>query len=119
MRYPAVNCCRPQAAAEEAGSSRYFTQWVQLLRELDKARDRIEAATKHNCSAALGFAFVEGALVRALVDGDWILLDEINLAPPEMLDCLSGLLGSNRGSLTLSERGYVLLLFILQIVMGL
>lgn len=30
------------------------------------------------------FAFREGALVRALRDGDWVLLDEINLAPSEV-----------------------------------
>ena len=30
------------------------------------------------------FAFVEGALVRALREGWWLLLDEINLAPAEV-----------------------------------
>uniref|UniRef100_F6H5X0 Midasin n=1 Tax=Vitis vinifera TaxID=29760 RepID=F6H5X0_VITVI len=29
------------------------------------------------------FQFVEGAFVTALRNGDWILLDEVNLAPPE------------------------------------
>lgn len=30
------------------------------------------------------FAFQEGALVQALRHGAWLLLDEINLAPPEV-----------------------------------
>ena len=30
------------------------------------------------------FAFVEGALVRAVREGWWLLLDEINLAPAEV-----------------------------------
>lgn len=34
-----------------------------------------------------------------------MLLDEINLATAETLECLSGLLESNSGSLTLLERG--------------
>lgn len=37
--------------------------------------------------------------------GEWVLLDEINLASAETLECLSSLLESNAGSLTLLERG--------------
>ena len=51
------------------------------------------------------FAFVEGALVTALREGHWILLDEINLAPAETLERLNGVLESRRGSVVLSERG--------------
>lgn len=38
------------------------------------------------------FAFVEGALVSALSSGDWLLLDEVNLAPAETLERLAGVL---------------------------
>ena len=51
------------------------------------------------------FAFVEGALVTALREGRWILLDEINLAPAETLERLGGVLESAHGSVVLSERG--------------
>jgi midasin len=51
------------------------------------------------------FAFVEGALVTALKEGRWILLDEINLAPAETLERLGGVLESAHGSVVLSERG--------------
>ncbi|TBU59248.1 midasin [Dichomitus squalens] len=51
------------------------------------------------------FAFVEGPLVRALRNGDWILLDEINLATPETLESISGLLHGPTASITLTEQG--------------
>jgi midasin len=38
------------------------------------------------------FAFVEGALVTALREGHWLLLDEINLAPVETLERLASIL---------------------------
>lgn len=37
--------------------------------------------------------------------GHWILLDEINLAAAETLECLSGLLEGNTRSLVLLDRG--------------
>ncbi|XP_054990862.1 midasin [Sorex araneus] len=54
---------------------------------------------------ALLFAFVEGTLVQAVKKGEWILLEEINLAAPETLECLSGLLEGSSGSLVLLDRG--------------
>ena len=68
------------------------------------------------------FAFVEGPLVKALRSGDWysriifvglvflthrnrILLDEINLASTETLECISSLLQSGTSSITLTEQG--------------
>ncbi|KZT67287.1 hypothetical protein DAEQUDRAFT_812985 [Daedalea quercina L-15889] len=51
------------------------------------------------------FAFVEGLLVKALRSGDWILLDEVNLATPETLECVSSLLHSPTASITLTEQG--------------
>ncbi|KAF7722956.1 AAA ATPase midasin [Apophysomyces ossiformis] len=53
------------------------------------------------------FNFMEGSLVKAVRRGDWILLDEINLATTETLECLSGLLQDAQGSLLLTERGDV------------
>ncbi|KAG0703770.1 P-loop containing nucleoside triphosphate hydrolase protein [Suillus ampliporus] len=51
------------------------------------------------------FDFVEGPLVKALRAGDWILLDEINLASPETLECITGLLRGPTASITLTEQG--------------
>ncbi|KAF7309703.1 Midasin [Mycena indigotica] len=56
-------------------------------------------------SGKFAFGFVEGPLVKALRSGDWVLLDEINLASPETLECISSLLHSPTSSITLTEQG--------------
>ena len=43
--------------------------------------------------------------MTALKAGHWVLLDEINLASAETLECLSGLLESASGSVVLADRG--------------
>jgi len=52
---------------------------------------------------------MQGMLVMALKAGHWVLLDEINLASAETLECLSGLLESSIGSVVLADRGSVAL----------
>jgi midasin len=42
------------------------------------------------------FYFNEGFLVKAVKEGFWIILDEINLAPSEVLEALNRLLDDNR-----------------------
>ena len=50
------------------------------------------------------FSFVEGSLIKALRRGDWLLLDEINLAAADTLESISGLIREG-GSITLPEKG--------------
>jgi len=50
------------------------------------------------------FSFVEGSLVKALKRGDWLLLDEINLAAADTLESIAGLIREG-GSITLPEKG--------------
>lgn len=83
-----------------------LSEWERLNQDIQQLRKQ-----KKNAESALAFRFVEGALVQALRNGDWVLLDEINLATPETLECLCGLLESSSGSLVLMEKGYVTLLF--------
>ena len=40
--------------------------------------------------------FSDGLLVRALRNGDWLVLDELNLAPTDVLEALNRLLDDNR-----------------------
>jgi midasin len=40
--------------------------------------------------------FQEGILVQALREGHWIVLDELNLAPTDVLEALNRLLDDNR-----------------------
>ena len=58
-------------------------------------------------ASGFAFSFVEGALVKALRKGDWVLLDEINLASSETLQRLNSLLDGKDGSVLLAERGDV------------
>ena len=64
----------------------------------------------HLASGSKGFAFsfMEGNIVKAARNGEWILLDEINLASPDTLESLADLLvdaGDGGPSLLLSESG--------------
>lgn len=66
----------------------------QLVKEWRRFASDVEAAERASAAAEGGFAFafVEGALVKALKHGWWLLLDEINLAPPEVLERIAGIL---------------------------
>ncbi|XP_059279886.1 midasin isoform X2 [Lycium ferocissimum] len=75
--------------------------WETFSLKLDKARMQIGA-----CGGMI-FSFVEGAFISALKNGEWILLDEVNLAPPETLQRVIGVLEEETGSLCLTERGDV------------
>ncbi|XP_049392138.1 midasin isoform X1 [Solanum stenotomum] len=75
--------------------------WETFSLKLDKARMQIGA------TGGMIFSFVEGAFISALKNGEWILLDEVNLAPPETLQRVIGVLEEETGSLCLTERGDV------------
>ena len=55
-------------------------EWRRFAEELGAAERAGRVA-----EGGFAFAFREGALVGALRAGDWVLLDEINLAPSEVL----------------------------------
>ncbi|KAH6470467.1 midasin [Parastagonospora nodorum] len=61
-------------------------------------------------SEAFAFSFLEGNIVKAVRNGDWVLLDEINLASSDTLEALTDLLGGGpdgRPSILLTETGNV------------
>ncbi|KZF21610.1 midasin [Xylona heveae TC161] len=61
-------------------------------------------------SESFAFTFIEGNIVKAARNGEWVLLDEINLASPDTLESIADLLYSGAGdgpSLLLSETGDV------------
>ncbi|KAF8635894.1 hypothetical protein AX15_000074 [Amanita polypyramis BW_CC] len=75
-------------------------KWAEFLRGVDQ----FEVQHVH-AKGKFAFDFVEGPLVKALRSGDWILLDEINLASPETLECITGLLHGPTASITITEQG--------------
>ncbi|KAI9221601.1 hypothetical protein BC828DRAFT_64979 [Blastocladiella britannica] len=86
------------SSAAAAASPQQRSAWKTFAAQVEEVRAVVASPAK------LIFSFVEGALVQALRRGDWVLLDEVNLASAETLEALSGLLEPN-GSLLLTERG--------------
>eukprot|EP00798_Chlamydomonas_sp_ICE-L_P024872 gene24872-10533_t len=82
-------------------SDQVMHEWRHFEHELATA-ERATTVAK----GGFAFAFVEGKLIQALRNGWWLLLDEINLAPSEVLERIAGILDrSGAGSITLVERG--------------
>ncbi|GAB0090345.1 Midasin [Sergentomyia squamirostris] len=72
--------------------------WLALKQKLQKLTEQMKNSNN------MSFAFISGALVNCLKDGNWILLDEINLASTETLECLATILEPD-GSVVLLEKG--------------
>ncbi|GAA6218580.1 midasin [Lates japonicus] len=85
---------------EKSNAAVLQQQWEALAAKLSQTQQQIRT-----CETAMVFAFVEGTLAQAVKKGHWVLLDEINLAAAETLECLSGLLEGSAGSLVLLDRG--------------
>uniref|UniRef100_A0ACD5ZCK1 Uncharacterized protein n=1 Tax=Avena sativa TaxID=4498 RepID=A0ACD5ZCK1_AVESA len=81
--------------------SQVLSDWSSLSSRLNAACSQIGSTT------GMSFQFVEGAFVSAIRNGHWILLDEVNLAPPETLQRIGAVLDGEKGTLCLAERGDV------------
>lgn len=75
---------------------------VQRWHLLENKLTKLDQQLKNSIN--LSFAFIPGSLVNCIKNGDWVLLDEINLASTETLECLSTILEPD-GSIILLERG--------------
>ncbi|KAH7340561.1 hypothetical protein B0J17DRAFT_704975 [Rhizoctonia solani] len=75
-------------------------EWEGFMRAVDE----FDAAHVKGQSKFV-FSFMEGPLVTALRNGHWILLDEVNLASSETLECIASILQGPHGSVTLTEAG--------------
>lgn len=76
-------------------------RWDLFSQSLDQFDRQVAAGP-----GGFAFAFVEGKIVKAARNGDWVLLDEINLASPDTLESIAGLFQTNP-SLLLSETGEI------------
>lgn len=79
-----------------------LAKWLEFKNSIDGFET--QAA---NIESSFVFSFVEGSLVKAVKNGEWLLLDEINLASPDTLESIADLLSENldQRSILLSERG--------------
>lgn len=97
------------------GLRKYVDEYQKKVKKRKKPLDeqwenfsmKLETAGRQIAASGMVFSFVEGAFVSALRKGEWILLDEVNLAPPETLQRIVGVLEGESGSLCLAERGDV------------
>ena len=87
-------------------STKFLThksRWDKFSRDVENFQVHLESGPK-----GFAFSYVEGNIVNAARNGDWVLLDEINLASPDTLESLADLLShgaSEEPSLLLSETG--------------
>ena len=78
-------------------------RWERFSQNLDQFDVQLSGGSK-----GFAFTFTEGNIVKAARNGDWVLLDEINLASPDTLESIADLLHSGSGtapSILLSETG--------------
>jgi midasin len=87
-------------AATPVPSPSLRKDWIAFSKSLLNFEKQVEQV-----KTGFAFWFAEGALVKALRDGDWILLDELNLASAETLQRLSGVLEGEESSISLTEKG--------------
>ena len=92
---------RPKKKAKrQTDSTLLLTRWNKFMTQsLPHFRLSLSKSQSN-----LLFSFEEGLLPMAIQRGDWVLLDEMNLADSGVLEALLPLLERN-GSLTLTDRG--------------
>ncbi|KAF4672212.1 AAA ATPase midasin [Perkinsus chesapeaki] len=77
-----------ETARKAISAGREEEEWKKLAQECKAAVEtKVEVGL-----VSLRFEFVEGQLLTALRTGAWLVLDEINLAPGDMLQRIAGLL---------------------------
>lgn len=74
-------------------------QWRSFSQDVENFEIQVKQSDK-----SFLFSFVEGSFIQAVRRGDWVLLDEVNLASPETLESIADLL-TEAPSITLSEKG--------------
>lgn len=80
-------------------------RWEKFSKNLEQFTIQLSGG-----SGGFAFAFIEGNIVKAVRNGDWVLLDEINLASPDTLESIADLLQSGpdaKPSILLSETGEI------------
>jgi MoxR-like ATPase len=70
-----------------ATASTIISRW----NEFSKRVNRLEVSLPR-LEKGFAYSFVNGMIIDAMKNGDWILLDEVNLASSEALDSLAGIL---------------------------
>ena len=72
-------------------------RWSFFKKKLDNLKNK-------EFEKFLAFEFIDGNLINAIRNGDWVLLDEINLAEAETLQFLAYILDENNQTFTLLDK---------------
>ncbi|GAA5875503.1 hypothetical protein JCM3774_003651 [Rhodotorula dairenensis] len=89
----------------DGANAQLVERWKDFMTSVGDFEHRHVLSTGGKGKAKFVFSFVEGPLAQAIRNGDWVLLDEVNLASSETLESLSTLLQAPDSSLVLTERG--------------
>ncbi|KAG5368467.1 Midasin [Yarrowia sp. C11] len=104
----AVKLSAGRLKESESGKRRKLTdkETVSLQAQWDQFQANLTAfeIQYKQIQSSFVFQFIEGSIVQAVRKGEWVLLDEINLASPDTLEAISDLLSEPR-TLLLSEKG--------------
>ncbi|GJE88492.1 midasin [Phanerochaete sordida] len=95
-----VDAPRKRRKTDAGGLNVSEARWIEFERDVT-----IFEIQHVQGNGKFAYGFVEGPLVKALRAGHWILLDEVNLASAETLECVSSLLHGPTASITLTEQG--------------
>ena len=92
---------------QEGNSSTQIEKWDNLQKRLDRLLKNVTKLKSDSDVGSLGnkllFSFVNGVLAEAAKRGDWILLDEINMAEADVLECLSEVMNTETDSFVVSS----------------
>ncbi|GAA6048627.1 hypothetical protein JCM3770_002064 [Rhodotorula araucariae] len=89
----------------EGAKAQLAERWKDFMGVVADFEHRHVSAAGGKGKAKFVFSFVEGPLAQAIRNGDWVLLDEVNLASSETLESLATLLQAPDSSLVLTEQG--------------
>lgn len=76
-------------SGSRAAKSKLSLEWANLVVCASRLLHYVQSS-----SCAFPFAFIAGVVTRATESGDWLLIDELNLAPPECLDAIMQIIDS-------------------------
>ena len=88
---PPVDISNPEPHAKKRKLQ--YPKIQKLKSRWDRFASEVQTFQMHLASGSRGYAFsfVEGNIVKAARKGEWVLLDEINLASPDTLESLADL----------------------------
>ncbi|BGP02385.1 AAA ATPase midasin [Rhodotorula toruloides] len=89
----------------DGAKAQLVERWKDFMSSVGDFEHSHVLSTGGKGKAKFVFSFVEGPLAQAIRNGDWVLLDEVNLASSETLESLSTLLQAPDSSLVLTEKG--------------